>query len=90
MEHIIQHDAMRIARCSLKTLRNAWVAVVLLLEIGIFIAASAQCHWPDPGVSAPSLSHHPLTLFSATQLSLPHPRLLFFYPAFLLPCVPWN
>ncbi|KAH9961335.1 Metallo-dependent phosphatase-like protein [Russula dissimulans] len=27
----------------------AWVAIVLFLEVGIFITASARCRWPDPG-----------------------------------------
>jgi len=63
MEHVVQHDDedMHIPKCSFKAIRNVWVVVVLLLEVGIFIAASAQCHWPDPGVrfAFASPSHPP-------------------------------
>jgi len=82
MEHIRQHDDMRIARCSLKTIRNVWVAVVLLLEVGIFIAASARCHWPDPGVSTPRLCTILSPSSQSTQLSLTRALLFFFIPSF--------
>jgi ethanolamine phosphate phosphodiesterase len=35
---------------SLKAIKFAWVAVVLLFEVVIFIDASARCQWPDPAV----------------------------------------
>ena len=85
MEHIRQHDDMRMARCSLKTIRNVWVAVVLLLEVGIFIAASARCHWPDPGVSTPRLRTILSPSSQSTQLSLTRALLFFFIHPLSLP-----
>jgi hypothetical protein len=46
-----QHDDMRVGvPRSLKAIKFAWVAVVLLFEVVIFIDASARCQWPDPAV----------------------------------------
>ncbi|KAF8472905.1 Metallo-dependent phosphatase-like protein [Russula ochroleuca] len=40
---------MRVPTYSLRAIRIAWTAVILWLEIGIFVAAGARCRWPDPG-----------------------------------------
>ncbi|KAH9998519.1 Metallo-dependent phosphatase-like protein [Russula compacta] len=40
---------MWVPRYSLRAMRFAWLAVVIWYEVGIFIAASARCHWPNPG-----------------------------------------
>ena len=44
-------------RYPLTALRTAWIAVVLWLEIGIFVAASLRCRWPHPGVQVRSIGH---------------------------------
>ena len=36
-------------RYPLTVIRTAWIAIVLWLEIGIFLAASLRCRWPRPG-----------------------------------------
>ncbi|KAH9993956.1 hypothetical protein BJV77DRAFT_961615 [Russula vinacea] len=41
---------MWVPRYSLRAIRF-WTAIVLWLEIGIFLAAGARCRWPDPGGS---------------------------------------
>ena len=45
---------------SLRAIRILWTAIVLWLEIGIFVAAGARCRWPDPGVCY--LSPHPFVV----------------------------
>ncbi|KAF8502047.1 Metallo-dependent phosphatase-like protein [Russula emetica] len=41
---------VRVPRYSLRAVRTAWIAIILWLEIGIFVAAGVRCRWPNPGV----------------------------------------
>ena len=56
----------------LRAIKLTWVALVLWLEVGIFIAAGRRCHWPDPGVTHIIFSHPSPHL--ALTLFISHPR----------------
>ncbi|KAI0256084.1 Metallo-dependent phosphatase-like protein [Lactifluus subvellereus] len=44
-------------RYSLRTIKTVWVALVIWSEVGVFIAASARCHWPDSPVGEVNATH---------------------------------
>lgn len=70
MKHVRRNSDMYVPRCSPKAIRNIWVVVVFLLEVGIFIAASAHCHWPDPpGVRLAFAFAPPLLSYMFTELT---------------------